>query len=99
MRKRVAVVVDGAGRFAVDLPCYQVVPGSYLPVVAGLIGPDGPLPGAKPDVVLAKQCTVEVDVFGEVAAAFDGPQGVDAFSRTFPAFGERLRLRGGSFGA
>lgn len=62
MRKTLAVSFDEARGFHVDMPTYVMIPGTFAPVTDGLIGPDGPISGAKVADVLALGPSVEVDL-------------------------------------
>jgi hypothetical protein len=60
-RVRLKVVFDGT-RWKVDLPHYEVVPGTWEPVTESLVHENGPLPDADIDEVKALEPTVQVDV-------------------------------------
>lgn len=51
----------GSG-FFVKLPTYLMVPGSFAPVIPGVIGPDGVVAGVDPAAVLSIGVSVECEV-------------------------------------
>lgn len=61
-RRRVRIAHDPARGYYVDLPTCGMVPGSWRPIVAGLIHPDGADPKADPQDVIAAGASVEVDL-------------------------------------
>jgi hypothetical protein len=66
MRRRVKVIFrDEAWR--VDLPSYQMVPGSWLPVIPGVTFADGVLPGVDPDLPALAALTCMVDFPDDIA--------------------------------
>lgn len=60
MLKRIPLILDGNGRWRVDMPTYRMVTGSFQPVTANIIGADGVLAGA--DTAQAQALNPSVDV-------------------------------------
>lgn len=58
---RVKVILAG-GTYKVDLPNYVMVPGSWLPVVAGVTSRDGVLAGVRPDNPALRGLTCLVNI-------------------------------------
>lgn len=62
MKIRLPIAHDPALGFFVDLPTYSMVPGTFAPVIPGVIEPDGVLAGVDPAEVLALGVSVECEV-------------------------------------
>lgn len=77
MLKRLALSYSDTLGFHVDMPSYSLVPGSYLPLVADIIGPHGPLSGQDaalikshaPSVVVALPDHTPTDLLGHIDGA------------------------------
>lgn len=61
MQRRVRVRHDGQ-KFFVDLPQYNMIPGTFLPVIAGVTTTDGVLPKVDPNNPHLNGLSVVVDI-------------------------------------
>lgn len=76
MRKRFHLMVDANGSLRVDMPTYAMVPGTFLPIVAGVTHADGVAPGQAETAVATHAVSVLVEIPGDTPLM---PQGmVDA---------------------
>lgn len=60
MHKRVPLMYDAQRGYCVNLPTYQIVSGTFLPIKKGVLHADGAYPNAEPKDVLALNPTVIV---------------------------------------
>jgi len=75
MRKRFPLDYTPEKGFHVDLPHYSMVPGTWLPIVNGLIHADGCTPDCDPADAIAHQVSCLVDIPHDVI--LDGHQQID----------------------
>lgn len=61
MRKRVKLSYTAQTGWHVDLPTYQMIPGTCLPIIAGKTTPDGVLPTANPADPALNALTVQIE--------------------------------------
>jgi hypothetical protein len=90
-RKRYRVVHKD-GSWKVDLPTYEMVPGSFLPVIAGKSTANGPLPGTAPNDPAMSGATVQVDIPDE-----DVKQGGETNAQYHARLDARYREHAGRF--
>ena len=72
MRRRFPLAYSAALAWHVDLPTYNIVAGSFLPIRAALTHADGIQPGATVAAVLATNPTVMCDIPDEYAGDDEG---------------------------
>jgi hypothetical protein len=72
MRKRVQLVWSPVNGWFVNLPTYQMIAGTWLPIRANLIHKDGAYPDTDPQAVLDLEPTVEVEIPDNFPLRTDG---------------------------
>lgn len=72
MRRRLRLSYSTARGFYVDMPTYAMVPGTFLPVVAGVIDKDGPASGGDPTAIMGHNPSVEVILPDDVLLTVGG---------------------------
>lgn len=82
MLKRVALDFSSTRGYHVRLPTYTMMPGTFLPIIKGVIHADGAYPNAEPKDVLAVTPTVIVSIPDAYTLDSDGQLDKLAIIRT-----------------